>query len=95
MNLASTLSSLVDLLPTSPIANLTTRKYALPDKAVASQVLMYRQLLHTACKPGLRLSRGYEGTDAQRAVKHMPVSDIIHPYCSMTRSVQSKVYFYT
>lgn len=72
MNLASTLSSLVDLLPTSPISNLTTRKYALPDKAVASQVLMYRQLLHTACKPGLRLSRGYEGTDAQRAVKHMP-----------------------
>jgi len=72
MNLASTISNLVDLLPTSPIANLTTRKYALPDKAVASQVLMYRQLLHTACKPGLRLSRGYEGTDAQKAVKHMP-----------------------
>ena len=33
---------------------------------------MYRQLLHTECKPGLRLSRGYEGTDAQNKVKHMP-----------------------
>ena len=51
---------------------LPSRRYALPDKAVASQVLMYRQLLHTECKPGLRLSRGYEGTDAQNKVKHMP-----------------------
>ena len=33
---------------------------------------MYRQILHTECKPGLRLSRGYEGTEAQRKVKHMP-----------------------
>ncbi len=33
---------------------------------------MYRQLLHTECKPGLRLSRGYEGTDAQKKVMHMP-----------------------
>jgi len=33
---------------------------------------MYRQLLHTECKPGLRLSRNYEGTDAQKKVKHMP-----------------------
>lgn len=42
------------------------------DKTVASQVLMYRQLLHTNCRPGLRLSRAYEGTAAQRAVLHMP-----------------------
>jgi hypothetical protein len=33
---------------------------------------MYRQLLHTECKPGLRLSRTYEGTDAQKKVVHMP-----------------------
>jgi len=58
------LSNLSNLLP--------SRRYALPDKAVASQVLMYRQLLHTECKPGLRLSRNYEGTDAQKKVKHMP-----------------------
>ena len=58
------MNSLASLLP--------SRRYALPDKAVASQVLMYRQLLHTECKPGLRLSRGYEGTDAQNKVKHMP-----------------------
>ena len=51
---------------------LPSRRYALPNKAVASQVLMYRQLLHTECKPGLRLSRNYEGTDAQKKVKHMP-----------------------
>ena len=42
------------------------------DKTVASQVLMYRQLLHTSCRPGLRLSRSYEGTVAQQAVLHMP-----------------------
>lgn len=48
------------------------RKYALPDKAVASQILMYRQLLHTECKPGLRLSRDYQGTVAQKKVMHMP-----------------------
>lgn len=51
---------------------LPSRRYALPDRAVASQVLMYRQLLHTECKPGLRLSRTYEGTDAQKKVVHMP-----------------------
>eukprot|EP00559_Dactyliosolen_fragilissimus_P004668 CAMPEP_0184860810 /NCGR_PEP_ID=MMETSP0580-20130426/5616_1 /TAXON_ID=1118495 /ORGANISM="Dactyliosolen fragilissimus" /LENGTH=605 /DNA_ID=CAMNT_0027358051 /DNA_START=89 /DNA_END=1906 /DNA_ORIENTATION=- len=50
----------------------TGRKHNLPDKTVASQVLMYRQLLHTECKPGLRLSREYQGTEAQKAVKHMP-----------------------
>lgn len=50
----------------------TTRKYTLPDKNVASQVLMYRQLLHTKCRPGLKLSRDYQGTPAQVAVKHMP-----------------------
>lgn len=33
---------------------------------------MFRQLLHTKCRPGLRLSRKYEGTAAQRAVLHMP-----------------------
>ena len=60
------------LLPTASLQNLTTRKYTLPDKTVASQVLMYRQLLHTACRPGLKLSRPYEGTVAQQAVKHMP-----------------------
>jgi hypothetical protein len=49
-----------------------TPRYALPSKAVASQVLMYRQLLHTACRPGLKLSRDYQGTPAQRAVLHMP-----------------------
>lgn len=48
------------------------RRYPLPDKAVQSQVLMYRQLLHTECKPGLRLSRAYEATAAQKAVMHMP-----------------------
>jgi len=48
------------------------RRYPLPDKAVQSQVLMYRQLLHTECKSGLRLSRAYESTAAQYAVKHMP-----------------------
>ena len=50
----------------------TARKYTLPDKNVASQVLMYRQLLHTSCRPGLKLSRPYQGTAAQKAVKHMP-----------------------
>ena len=50
----------------------TVRRYALPDKHVASQVLMYRQLLHTKCRPGLTLSREYQGTPAQRAVKDMP-----------------------
>lgn len=51
---------------------MTMRKYTLPDRTVASQVLMYRQLLHTACRPGLRLSRKFEGTPAQRAVVDMP-----------------------
>lgn len=50
----------------------TVKKYALPDKTVASQVLMYRQLLHTGCRPGLKLSREYQGTPAQVSVKHMP-----------------------
>ncbi|EEC43708.1 predicted protein [Phaeodactylum tricornutum CCAP 1055/1] len=50
----------------------TTRKYTLPDKNVASQVLMYRQLLHTQCRVGLKLSRPYQGTPAQVAVKDMP-----------------------
>jgi len=61
-----------NLLPTASLQNLTARKYTLPDKTVASQVLMYRQLLHTKCRPGLKLSRNYEGTPAQNAVMHMP-----------------------
>ena len=58
----------------NPTASMTLfqPKFALPDKNVASQVLMYRQLLHTNCRPGLRLSRPYQGTAAQRAVLHMP-----------------------
>jgi len=50
----------------------TVKKYTLPDKTVASQVLMYRQLLHTSCRPGLKLTRPYQGTVAQQSVKHMP-----------------------
>lgn len=61
-----------NLLPTASLQQLTTRKYTLPDKTVASQVLMYRQLLHTKCRPGLKLSRDYQGTAAQKAVMHMP-----------------------
>jgi ELMO/CED-12 family len=54
------------------VAQWTAKTYALPDKTVASQVLMYRQLLHTPCKPGLKLSRPYQGTPAQKSVAHMP-----------------------
>ncbi|KAL9185667.1 hypothetical protein ACHAXT_003444 [Thalassiosira profunda] len=54
------------------ISHTVTGKNTLPDRTTASQVLMFRQLLHTRCRPGLRLSRKYEGTDAQRAVLHMP-----------------------
>lgn len=61
-----------NLLPTASLQNITARKYTLPDKTVASQVLMYRQLLHTKCRPGLKLSRPYQGTPAQKAVIHMP-----------------------
>jgi hypothetical protein len=50
----------------------TAKRYGLPDKTVASQILMYRQLLHTSCRPGLKLSRPYQATPAQRAVQHMP-----------------------
>lgn len=60
------------LLPTASLQSITTRKYTLPDKTVASQVLMYRQLLHTKARPGLKLSRDYQGTPAQMAVLHMP-----------------------
>jgi len=52
--------------------SLVGKNHGIPDRSVASQVLMFRQLLHTACKPGLRLSRAYQGTAAQRAVMHMP-----------------------
>ena len=61
-----------NLLPTATLQNITTRRYTLPDKTVASQVLMYRQLLHTKCRPGLKLSRPYQATPAQKAVMHMP-----------------------
>ncbi|GKY90611.1 hypothetical protein MPSEU_000034700 [Mayamaea pseudoterrestris] len=54
------------------LQEMTARKYTLPDKNVASQLLMYRQLLHTKCRPGLKLSRDYQGTPAQVAVQHMP-----------------------
>lgn len=65
--------ALGNFLPTqAAIAAMTQQKYTLPDKTVASQVLMYRQLLHTKCRPGLRLSRPYQGTPAQQAVLHMP-----------------------
>eukprot|EP00538_Stauroneis_constricta_P000773 CAMPEP_0119549904 /NCGR_PEP_ID=MMETSP1352-20130426/3532_1 /TAXON_ID=265584 /ORGANISM="Stauroneis constricta, Strain CCMP1120" /LENGTH=523 /DNA_ID=CAMNT_0007595603 /DNA_START=1036 /DNA_END=2607 /DNA_ORIENTATION=+ len=61
-----------NLLPTATLQNITARKYTLPDKTVASQVLMYRQLLHTSCRPGLKLSRPYQATAAQKTVMHMP-----------------------
>jgi len=57
---------------TKSFTNTVTGRNTLPDKTTASQVLMFRQLLHTSCRPGLRLSRGYEGTEAQRAVLFMP-----------------------
>lgn len=61
-----------NLIPTATLQQITARKYTLPDKTVASQVLMYRQLLHTKCRPGLKLSRPYQATAAQQAVMHMP-----------------------
>ena len=70
------LSSTTSALSQSITTNLT-RQYTMPDRTVASQVLMYRQLLHTECKPGLRLSRAFQGTPAQRAVMHMPVSYVL------------------
>jgi hypothetical protein len=71
--LGNTGRALGNFLPTqAAIAAMTQQKYTLPDKTVASQVLMYRQLLHTNCRPGLRLSRPYQGTPAQQAVLHMP-----------------------
>ena len=87
-NLATSSSSLTDAASSfsnnvnlAPLSNFTktlshnlTGKSTLLDKTTASQVLMFRQLLHTNCRPGLRLSRGYEGTNAQKAVLHMPVS---------------------
>lgn len=54
------------------VAAWTAKTYALPDRTVASQVLMYRQLLHTPCKTGLKLSRPYQATIAQESVRHMP-----------------------
>jgi hypothetical protein len=54
------------------VSSWTAKKYALPDKTVASEILMYRQLLHTSCRLGLVLSRNYEATPAQVSVQHMP-----------------------
>ncbi|KAL7554155.1 hypothetical protein ACHAWF_017559 [Thalassiosira exigua] len=59
------------------LGNSVAGRNTLPDRTTASQVLMFRQLLHTRCRPGLRLSRKYEGTDAQRAVLHMPVTAFV------------------
>ena len=70
-NVSVNVNSLQDSLH-SITGGLLRPKFNLPDRAVASQVLMYRQLLHTECKPGLRLSRDYQGTDAQKKVMHMP-----------------------
>ena len=67
-----TTKTLTSWIP-SGLKAMTQAKYTLPDKTVASQVLMYRQLLHTKCRPGLRLSRPYQATPAQKCVLHMPV----------------------
>jgi hypothetical protein len=67
-----TTKALTSWIP-SGLKAMTQAKYTLPDKTVASQVLMYRQLLHTKCRPGLRLSRPYQATPAQKCVLHMPV----------------------
>mmetsp|Transcript_17212 Transcript_17212/g.38082 ORF Transcript_17212/g.38082 Transcript_17212/m.38082 type:complete len:746 (-) Transcript_17212:3144-5381(-) len=69
--IGSTVTQTVAGVGTSVSRGLS-RQYTMPDRTVASQVLMYRQLLHTECKPGLRLSRAFQGTPAQRAVMHMP-----------------------
>lgn len=69
---ATSASRTIGSLFPSSLTNLATRRYTLPDRTTASQVLMYRQLLHTSCKPGLRLSRKFEGTPAQKTVMHMP-----------------------
>lgn len=37
-----------------------------------SHIFVFLQLLHTKCRPGLKLSRVYAGTPAQVAVLHMP-----------------------
>jgi len=70
--IGNTSRAIGNLIPTASIQSITQPKFSMPDKTVASQVLMYRQLLHTACRPGLRLSRNYQGTKAQKAVIHMP-----------------------
>jgi hypothetical protein len=54
------------------VRSWTVTKHALPDRNVASQILMLRQLLHTKCRPGLKLSRPYQGTPAQIQVQHLP-----------------------
>lgn len=70
-NIGNTGRAIGNLIPTGASPFLQS-KYTLPDKTVASQVLMYRQLLHCKCRSGLRLSRPYQATAAQKAVLHMP-----------------------
>mmetsp|Transcript_318 Transcript_318/g.452 ORF Transcript_318/g.452 Transcript_318/m.452 type:complete len:469 (+) Transcript_318:355-1761(+) len=69
---AADAGSVIGNIGSAAFQSMTTRKYTLPDKSVASQVLMYRQLLHTKCRPGLKLTRPYQATAAQKAVMHMP-----------------------
>lgn len=69
---ATDAGSAIGNIGSAAFQSITTRRYTLPDKSVASQVLMYRQLLHTKCRPGLKLSRAYQATAAQKAVLHMP-----------------------
>ena len=61
-------------VPSRYLHNNIAGRATLPDKTMASQVLMFWQLLHTNCRRGLRLSRRYDGTVAQMTVLLMPVS---------------------
>jgi len=74
-NITTSVSSATNSISTSStfksITNNIAGRNTMPDKTTASQVLMFRQLLHTKCRPGLRLSRVYQGTAAQKAVLHM------------------------
>lgn len=83
-NTFSPLSSMTKSISQS-ISHGIAGKNTLPDKTTASQVLMFRQLLHTNCRPGLRLSRKYEGTAAQKAVLHMPVRSLASSACFWCR----------
>jgi len=74
-NISTSVSSATNSISASStfksITNNIAGRNTMPDKTTASQVLMFRQLLHTKCRPGLRLSRVYQGTAAQKAVLHM------------------------